>query len=163
MLFMGTELAHYGWWAPDADHGTKWELAEDNTGKAMLAFFSAANGMRWKWATLRKGWCNILHEDRQNGVLGFDRVYDGEERCICVLNAGQNHWAGKEYGLHVGDGRFEQIFCSSDSAFEPDGSYLKEAGATVCNKDCGVINALDGKIFINLPVRCSLIFKQVYA
>lgn len=163
MAFMGTELPQYGWWAPDPDHGFNWGIAEDDIAVRTIAFFGKVNGLRKLLPVLKKGWCNILHEDRQNGVLGFDRVYDGDERCICVLNAGQQHWGGTEYGVHVGGGRFQQVFCSADPEFEPPGSYLLEPGGIVCNKERGVLDTHDGKLWINLPMRCTLIFKQVYS
>lgn len=162
MIFMGTEFAAPGWWAPDPDHRVNWTWVGDAVGTKTVAFFGKVNSLRASLPTLRKGWCNILHEDRQNGVLGFDRTFDGEERCLCVLNAGQKHWAGTEYGVNVGGGRFEQVFCSADLQFEPEGSWLMEPGNMICNKDRGVLDTHDNKIFINLPARCCLIFKQVY-
>lgn len=163
MAFMGTEIAQYGWWAPDADHSFNWGLAKDDIGVATVAFFGSANKMRETLPVLRKGWCNILHEDRQNGVLGFDRVYDGLERCICILNAGQTFWASTEYQVWVGGGRFAQVFCSSDAQFEPKDSWMKEPGSVVCNKDRGIVDTHDGKLSVNLPSRCCILFKQIYS
>jgi hypothetical protein len=53
----------------------------------------------------------ILHEDRPNGVVAFERV-DGLERIVTVINAGQSSWQGGEYGAWVGGGSFQEIFSS---------------------------------------------------
>ena len=53
----------------------------------------------------------ILHEDRPNGVVAFERV-DSLERLVTVINAGQSSWQGCEYGAWVGGGSFRQIFSS---------------------------------------------------
>lgn len=36
----------------------------------------------------RRGWANILHEDRGNGVVAFERVSEGDARVVTVINAG---------------------------------------------------------------------------
>ena len=53
----------------------------------------------------------ILHEDRPNGVVAFERV-DGLERIVTVINAGQSSWQGGEYGCWVGGGSFKEVFSS---------------------------------------------------
>ena len=53
----------------------------------------------------------ILHEDRPNGVVAFERV-DGLERIVTVINAGQSSWQGGEYGAWVGGGSFQEVFSS---------------------------------------------------
>ena len=53
----------------------------------------------------------ILHEDRPNGVVAFERV-DGLERIVTVINAGQSSWQGGEYGCWVGGGSFREVFSS---------------------------------------------------
>ena len=46
----------------------QWGFSKDTIGQHMIAAVSAANKLRNKYAVLRKGWANILHEDRPNGV-----------------------------------------------------------------------------------------------
>lgn len=53
----------------------------------------------------------ILHEDRPNGVVAFERV-DGLERLVTVINAGQSSWQEGEYGCWVGGGTFKEVFSS---------------------------------------------------
>ena len=57
------------------------------------------------------GKVKILHEDRPNGVVAFERV-DGLERLVTVINAGQSSWQGGEYGCWVGGGTFNEVFSS---------------------------------------------------
>ena len=53
----------------------------------------------------------ILHEDRPNGVVAFERV-EGLERVVTVINAGQSSWQEGEYGCWVGGGSFREVFSS---------------------------------------------------
>ena len=53
------------------------------------AFFAAANGLRADLPALRHGWPQMLHEDRQNGVLAFERAGEGVARVVVVVNCGR--------------------------------------------------------------------------
>ena len=69
----------------------QWGLAEDEIGKHMMALFSSANMLRAEFPSLRSGGVQILHEDRPNGVVAFERML-GVERIVAVVNAGRSGW-----------------------------------------------------------------------
>ncbi|KAG2484155.1 hypothetical protein HYH03_017036 [Edaphochlamys debaryana] len=155
MIFMGTEFAQGGWWDIEPyERRLQWAQSEDETGQHMMAAFAAANALRLQFPALRRGWANILHEDRANGVVAFERVVEGETRIVAVINAGRKFWGGTEYGLWVGhaEGRMEEVFCSQSAAF----------GGSV---ESGIANEprpiYDGKIWINLPPQCTLVFQHM--
>ncbi|GFH23259.1 Aamy domain-containing protein [Haematococcus lacustris] len=75
--------------------------------------------LRKEYGAIRHGGANVLHEDRQNGVVAFERVAEGEARIVCVINAGRKLWQSGEYGVWVGGGVFEQLFCSQASQPPP--------------------------------------------
>jgi len=153
MMFMGTEFAQGGWWDIDEHHSLQWDNAADDLGKRMMAAVTAANHLRLEHGALRKGWANILHEDRPNGVVAFERVCEGEPRIVTVINAGRGSWQKGEYGVWVGGGSFEEVFSSQDERFGGWEGVKSNAGETK--------PSYDGKLWINLPGQCTLVFKQV--
>ncbi|KAI3423988.1 hypothetical protein D9Q98_009821 [Chlorella vulgaris] len=151
MLFMGTEFAQNGWWNNDEWHRLRWENAEDDIGRGMMAAVGDANRLRQSRPVLRYGWSNCIHEDRQNGVMGYERVAEGQPRVVVVVNAARKSWQGGDYGLWVGGGgSFKQIYCSQDTAYG--------GAATWVSND--VVGEYDGRIYINLPASCTLMLVQ---
>ncbi|GLC39115.1 hypothetical protein PLESTB_000005900 [Pleodorina starrii] len=154
MIFMGTEFAQSGWWDITPDRRLQWSLSEDEVGRDSMALFAGANALRSSFPALRRGWANILHEDRANGVVAFERVVEGETRVVAVINAGRKFWTATDYGVWVGqaEGRLEEVFCSQAAEF----------GGGV---ESGVANEprpmYDGKIWINLPAQCTLVFQHM--
>ncbi len=59
----------------------QWAQSEDKIGKQMIAAVSAANKLRKENAAMRRGWANILHEDRPNGVSACVREEESRGRC----------------------------------------------------------------------------------
>ncbi len=102
----------------------QWQLSEDVHGQAMMRLVRETLGLRRAYGAIRRGGANILHEDRQNGVVAFERVAEGEARIVCVINASRGFWQKGNYGVWVGGGEFEQVYCSQVSAAE--GSQLGE-------------------------------------
>mmetsp|Transcript_3793 Transcript_3793/g.10743 ORF Transcript_3793/g.10743 Transcript_3793/m.10743 type:complete len:283 (-) Transcript_3793:353-1201(-) len=154
MMFMATEWAQGGWWDTDEHRRPQWDQAADEIGLRMAAAVGDANKLRHAHAALRLGWANILHEDRPNGVVAFERVLDGEPRIVCVINAGRRSWQEGNYGCWVGGGDFQQVYSSQDVAYGGwDGAKTNDAGIT---------KSYDGKLWLNLPGQCTLIFAQVY-
>jgi hypothetical protein len=78
---------------------------------------------RQESGALRRGHTNILHEDRPNGVMGFDRTDVSGERIVTVVNAGRMYWAGGEYGVYVGSGSFQEILCSQVRGSRPSPAF----------------------------------------
>eukprot|EP01023_Acetabularia_acetabulum_P029445 TRINITY_DN2779_c0_g1_i1.p1 TRINITY_DN2779_c0_g1~~TRINITY_DN2779_c0_g1_i1.p1 ORF type:complete len:684 (-),score=140.22 TRINITY_DN2779_c0_g1_i1:276-2021(-) len=155
LMFMGTEFAQSGWWNVDEHHRLSWDLSEDAVGSQMQTLVQRGNNLRQEFGALRHGWANILHEDRPNGVVAFERVYDGEEKMLVVVNAGQASWQAGEYGVWVGQnaGKFEEVLSSQD----------KDMGGWEVHSNQGnILSEYDGKLFLNLPPSCTLIFKAVY-
>jgi len=153
MLFMGNEIGQPGWWDNTPERRLEWAHAEDEVGSALLRGFSAAFALRKRFPVLNVGWPKVLHEDRPNGVLAFERVFDGLERVVTLVNAGRGAWQSGEYGVWVGGGRFEQVYCSSDAAY---------GGWEAARSNEGELNAVDGKLWINVPSQTTLVFRQLY-
>jgi len=153
MIMMGTEWMQTGWWNPDEHRRLNWDLAEDDIGKRTIRSVRDVNKLRAAYPTLRRGWCNILHEDRQNGVLAFERSAEGEQRVVVVINAGLNYWQGRNYGVWVYGGVFEQVYCSQDAAYSGekkwDSNYAEDG-----------VHTHDGKLWLNIPPSCTMMFAQ---
>jgi hypothetical protein len=50
--------------------------------------------------------------------MGYERVVEGEERVVVVVNAGRHSWQAGEYGMWVGStGVLQQIYSSQVGAF----------------------------------------------
>lgn len=151
LMFMGTEMAQNGWWHTDEWHRLQWANVEDDIGRGMLAAVSDANRLRSQYPVLRYGWSNSIHEDRGSGVMGYERVAEGEARVIVVVNAARGSWQGGEYGLWVGgEGSFKQIYCSQDAKYGGSPTWVSN----------DVVTAHDGKIWINLPAQCTIMLVQ---
>eukprot|EP01024_Parvocaulis_polyphysoides_P017269 TRINITY_DN17632_c0_g2_i6.p2 TRINITY_DN17632_c0_g2~~TRINITY_DN17632_c0_g2_i6.p2 ORF type:complete len:214 (-),score=22.68 TRINITY_DN17632_c0_g2_i6:284-877(-) len=155
LMFMGTEFAQSGWWNNDEYHSMQWELNGDEIGTQMKTLVREANGLRKRFGALRHGWANILHEDRPNGVVAFERVADGDEKIVVVVNAGQGSWQKGDYGVWVGQdaGRFEEVLSSHGAEM---------GGWDVISNSGKVIQEYDGRLYINLPPSCTLVFKRIY-
>ena len=121
----------------------------------MIAAFSAANALRRDYPALRRGWPTILHEDRPNGIMVFERAHEGDERVVTVVNAGRRAFQDGEYGAWVGGGSFRQVYCSADVAFGGDPACCKSNGGAP-------LHAHDGKLYLSLPPTCTLVFVQLY-
>jgi len=154
MMFMGSEFAQGGWWDITEERRMQWGFSKDPIGQHMIAAVSAANKLRTKYAALRKGWANILHEDRPNGVVAFERVFEGEPRMVCVINAGRKSFQEGNYGCWVGGGSFNEVYSSHDPAFGGWDGVMTNGGETK--------HSHDGKLWLNLPGQCTLIFEQIY-
>ena len=154
MLFMGTEWAQPGWWHTSEERRLDWAHAEDEVGRQMISAFAAANALRKELPVLRRGWPSMLHEDRPNGVLCFQRTFPGDERVVTVVNASRSSWQEGQYGVWVDGGSFRQVYCSADPQF---GGW-----EGVKSNGDGLLHSPDGKLYINLPAQATLIFKQVY-
>mmetsp|Transcript_6640 Transcript_6640/g.16965 ORF Transcript_6640/g.16965 Transcript_6640/m.16965 type:complete len:708 (+) Transcript_6640:398-2521(+) len=153
MIMMGTEWMQTGWWNPDEHRRLNWDLAEDDIGARTIASVADVNKLRVQFKALRAGWCNILHEDRMNGVLAFERSMEGEERVVVVINAGLKYWQGKEYGVWVHGGHFEQVYNSQDPAYSGSDKW-------VSNDEEGGVPSYDGKLWLNVPPSCTMMFHQ---
>ena len=87
--------------------------------------------------------------------MAFERVAEGSERMLVVVNCGRGHWQKTEYGVWVGSGGgFEEVFCSQSTDY---GGWE----GWVSNKERGVVYDHDGKLYINVPPQCCLVFRQV--
>eukprot|EP00878_Enallax_costatus_P013457 GHUV01014072.1.p1 GENE.GHUV01014072.1~~GHUV01014072.1.p1 ORF type:complete len:359 (+),score=43.42 GHUV01014072.1:1072-2148(+) len=151
MMFMGTEFAQSGWWNTDEWHRLNWGCAEDEIGKGMMAAVRDVNLLRRKYPALRHGWSNCIHEDRMNGIMGYERVAEGCERIIVIVNAARGFWQESNYGVWVGGGGdFEQIYCSQDPGYNGDAGYHSNA----------VVKEYDGRIYLNIPPQCTLMLRQ---
>eukprot|EP00198_Chlamydomonas_reinhardtii_P005063 XP_001694399.1 predicted protein [Chlamydomonas reinhardtii] len=95
-------------------------------------------------------------QDRANGVVAFERVIEGETRLVCVINAGRKHWGAGDYGVWVGhaEGRLEEVFNSQSPLY---GGNV-EAPSGFSNEPRPIY---DGKIWINLPEQCTIIFQHM--
>ncbi|KAL6751388.1 glycoside hydrolase superfamily [Haematococcus lacustris] len=153
MMFMGTEWSQGGWWDTTEHRRPQWSQSEDEEGQAMMRCVKQTLALRKEYGAIRHGGANVLHEDRQNGVVAFERVAEGEARIVCVINAGRKLWQSGEYGVWVGGGVFEQLFCSQVEELGGFPGVISNAGETK--------PSYDGKLFINLPNQCTLVFKQV--
>ena len=85
MLFMGTEVHHYGYWNPAldpfGDHRFDWAIAGDPTGWGMRNLVADANNVRWNNPALHTDYGpTVPHFDPNNNVLGFLR-WDGLREC----------------------------------------------------------------------------------
>ncbi len=97
--------------------------------------------------------CRASPQDRANGVVAFERVFEGDTRVVAVINAGRKWWGGTEYGVWVGGGGvMEEVLCSQAKDF---GGSLEGGQA---NEPRPIF---DGKIWINLPPQCTLVFRHV--
>jgi 1,4-alpha-glucan branching enzyme len=159
MLFMGTEVHHYGYWCPDTDaygdHRFNWDLARDEIGTAMRNLVRDVNQVRWDNSALRSnGGPLFTHLDVQNRVLAFKRFDEAGNVILTVVNISENQWNNATYGVSLdGDtGTWEEIFNSQSRQYggwNDSGNYL--AFPSVAN---------DGRIYLRLPKWSVLIFRK---
>ena len=155
LMFMGTEWAEAGWWnVSDSEHVAQWKHAQDIIGLEQKAAVTEANALRRDYAALRRGWTNMLHEDSDNGVLAFERVNEGDERVVVVINAGRGSWQKQEYGVWIGGegGRFEEVYSSNHI-----GGGLGEQRS---NRERGVLVSREEKLWLNLPMLSTLVLVE---
>jgi hypothetical protein len=63
-------------------------------------------------------------------LFRYERVVEGQERIVVIVNAGQQYWQRNEYGVWVGGGgTFSEIFCSQ---VRPTGNVSHPTGCGVC-------------------------------
>uniref|UniRef100_A0A383W668 1,4-alpha-glucan branching enzyme n=1 Tax=Tetradesmus obliquus TaxID=3088 RepID=A0A383W668_TETOB len=119
--------------------------------RGMMAAVADVNALRVSHPVMRYGWSNCIHEDRANGIMGYERVAEGEARVIVVVNAARGYWQDGNYGLWVGGGgSFQQIYCSQDVQYGGDPKWVSN----------DIVAEYDGKIYLNLPPSCTLMLVQ---
>jgi hypothetical protein len=63
--------------------------------------------------TTDKPWPHPFSPWTLAGPARYERVVEGQERIVVIVNAGQQYWQRNEYGVWVGGGgTFNEIFCS---------------------------------------------------
>lgn len=158
MLFMGSEVSHYGYWSPDTDqygdHRFDWSLTADAVGRQMISLVTDANAVRRAHPALRTDTLKVTHYDETNGVLAFQRWNDEGDVILTVVNIGQRQFGDAVYGVNLaGDtGRWEEILNSQSPQYggwADSGNYL--AFPTV---------QLDGNLYIRLPKLAVLVFRK---
>lgn len=158
MLFMGSEMHHYGYWCPDldqyGDHRLDWALADDAIGTQMRALVADVNQVRLEHPALRSNTLQFTHLDEANHVLAFKRWNDRGDVLLTVVNVGEQQFSDATYGVSLGGdgGTWEEIFNSQSPQYGgwPDsGNYLAFPTART-----------DGRIYIRLPKLSVLIFRK---
>jgi 1,4-alpha-glucan branching enzyme len=159
MLFMGSEVHHWGYWNPGADaygdHRFNWALATDQIGLQMRNLVADANQVRWQHPALRSEHGPLFtHLDAQNRVLAFERFDDAGDVVLAVVNVGEGQWSDPTYGVSLGGdtGSWEEIFNSQAPQYggwNDSGNYL--ADLTVGG---------DGRISMRLPRWSVLLFRR---
>jgi 1,4-alpha-glucan branching enzyme len=159
MLFMGTEIHHYGYWNPAldpfGDHRFEWAIAGDSTGWAMRNLVADANNVRWNNPALRSdAGPNVTHFDSTNNVLAFLRWDDNGSVILTVVNVSDNQWDGLDYGVNIGGtgDSWEEIFNSQS----PQYGGWNDSG----NYEANLIVQPDGRFYIRLPQWSVLIFRK---
>ena len=158
MLFMGTEVNHYGYWCPDldqyGDHRFDWNLTTDAVGRQMIALVTDANAVRRGHPALRADTLKICHWDPTNAVLAFQRWNDQGDVILTVVNIGENQFDNATYGVGMAGngGTWEELFNSQSPQYggwADSGNYL--AFPSVQG---------DGNIYIRLPKLVVLVFRK---
>jgi len=159
MMFMGTEIHHFGYWNPGldpyGDHRFDWSIAGDPTGWGMRNMVADVNNIRWNNPALRSDYGpSITHNDTTNNALGFLRWDLNGNVILTVLNLSNNQWDDPIYGVNVGSpgDSWTEIFNSQSPQYggwDDSGNYL--ANLLVQN---------DGRIYIRLPKWSVLIFRK---
>jgi 1,4-alpha-glucan branching enzyme len=159
MLFMGTEVHHWGYWNPDTDaygdHRFNWDLARDSTGIAMRNLVRDANRVRLENPALcSDGGPLFTHLDPQNRVLAFKRFDTAGNVVLTVVNLSQGQWDNPTYGVDLGGdgGTWEEIFNSQAPQYggwNDSGNYLAFPSVDP-----------DGHIYIRLPRWSVLMFRK---
>jgi 1,4-alpha-glucan branching enzyme len=159
MLFMGTEVHHYGYWNPAldpfGDHRFDWAIAGDPTGWGMRNLVADANNVRWNNPALRTDYGpTVPHFDPNNNVLGFLRWDDSGNVILTVVNLSDNQWDQPIYGVNIGGAGdiWEEIFNSQSPQYggwNDSGNYL-----------ANLVVRSDGRFYIRLPKWSVLIFQK---
>jgi 1,4-alpha-glucan branching enzyme len=158
MLFMGTETNQWGYWTANEDnnpghrdHRFDWNLVGSWEAEQMMRLVGAVNAVRWANPALRGDALAVPHVDRDNCVLAIRRWNNDGNVVLAVVNASESEWSFSDYGVMTGEaiGRWREIFNSQAPDF--DGYALGNP-----NRDFFVEG--DGKIYINLPKWCVLMF-----
>ena len=159
LLFMGTEVHHYGYWNPEndpfGDHRFDWTIAGDATGWAMRNLVTDANNVRWNNPALRgESVATVTHADTNNNVLGFLRWNDGGNVILTVVNLSDNQWDSPSYGVSIGGAgdSWEEIFNSQ----APQYGGWNDSGNFLSN----LVVQGDGRFYIKLPKWSVLIFRK---
>ena len=159
MLFMGTEVHHYGYWNPEndpfGDHRFDWTIAGDATGWAMRNLVTDANNVRWNNPALRgESVATVTHADTNNNVLGFLRWNDGGNVILTVVNLSDNQWDSPSYGVSIGGAgdSWEEIFNSQ----APQYGGWNDSGNFLSN----LVVQGDGRFYIKLPKWSVLVFRK---
>jgi 1,4-alpha-glucan branching enzyme len=160
MLFMGSEVHHYGYWCPDTDfygdHRFDWNLTRDPIGNEMQTLVRDANRLRWERPALRAfARPQFTHVDPDNGVIAFKRWNDQGDIVLTVVNLGDRQFNDAAYGVSLGGdgGTWEEVFNSQSPQYggwNDSGNY--QAFPSVQN---------DGRIYIRLPKLAVLVFRKV--
>jgi 1,4-alpha-glucan branching enzyme len=159
MLFMGTEVQHYGYWNPEldpfGDHRFEWLIAGDPPGLAMRNLVADANNVRWNNPALRTDYGpSVPHLDTDNNVLGFLRWDDFGNVILTVVNLSDNQWGDPNYSVNIGGpgDSWEEIFNSQSPQYggwNDSGNYL-----------ANLVVQSDGCFYIRLPMWSVLIFRK---
>jgi 1,4-alpha-glucan branching enzyme len=159
MMFMGTEVHHYGYWNPaldpNGDHRFEWAIAGDSTGMAMRSLVADANNVRWNNPALRTDFGpDLPHYDDDNNVLAFLRWDDNGNVILTVVNLSDNQWDQPVYGVNIGNpgDSWEEVFNSQSPQYggwNDSGNYLMNP----------VVQS-DGRFYIRLPKWSILIFRK---
>ena len=159
MMFMGSEVHHYGYWCPDTDHfgdhRFDWNLTEDTIGRQMRAMVADVNNVRWRHPALRShGRPEFTHFDPDNGVLAFKRYNHDGDVVLTVVNLGGRQFDQATYGVGLGGvgSTWEEVFNSQSPQYggwEHSGNFMAFPSAQS-----------DGRIYIRLPRLAVLIFRK---
>jgi 1,4-alpha-glucan branching enzyme len=159
LLFMGTEIQHYGYWNsandPFGDHRFDWAIAGDSTGWAMRNLVADANNLRWNNPALRSdSGPTVPHQDNANNVLGFLRWNDQGNVILTVVNLSDNQWDQPNYGINIGGpgDSWEEIFNSQS----PQYGGWADSGNYMANP---VVQS-DNRLYVRLPKWSILVFRK---
>ncbi|MES2125494.1 MAG: alpha-amylase family glycosyl hydrolase [Gemmatimonadota bacterium] len=111
MCFMGAECHQPGYWHPRADgnpfhddHRFDWSIAGDQVGMEMRRLVRDANQLWWDSLVLRVGGLEVIHVDRDNGVVAFLRTVDQAPSQLVVVNASEISWPDEAYRIPLPEG-----------------------------------------------------------
>ena len=94
---------------------------------------------------MRGGGVKFVHEDSDNGILGFLREYDDDKFLVLINTGGQNFMASESnaYGVSAGGlgGSFTQIY----------NSQAAEVGGWEQSWNREAVPVLDGRVTVSIP------------
>ncbi len=159
LLFMGSEIHHYGYWNPSldpfGDHRFDWSIAGDPTGLAMRNMVGDVNNVRWNNPALRSdNGPSLPHLDTDNNVLAFVRWDNFGNVVLTVVNLSDNQWSSPNYGVNIGGigDSWEEIFNSQSPQYggwDDSGNYL-----------ANLVVQSDSRLYIRLPQWSVLMFRK---